>query len=144
MSWTMEQIDYPILSNQIPKRTKRPLEPERVLWSMVLREAIQCYQGRAICEGKEPRKETKAREAARAKRWFLSPDTEPYSFRWVADLLGLDPDVFISILRRGELPVITLHRKEYGKGVRKAQRAMARDVTRLDATGRDVTRPDVT
>lgn len=123
-NFNMEQMHYPIIANQIRVRDARPLEPERLLWYMVVREAVQCYQGNAIVETEVGRRDReKEDERKRAKRWFRSNRRDVGSFLFCAKVLDLDVEAF----RKGleNCRKITLHRQEYGKGVRKCQKEKA-------------------
>ena len=111
-------MEYPIIANQIPVRTRHPLIREKLLWSHVLREALQCYQGKAIVVSSAvDRVQDRELERLRARRWFRSDDTDPGSFLFVCKVLSLDPEYIRAGLKH--MPLITLHRKEYGKKLRR-------------------------
>ena len=111
MAWTMAEVSYPILANQIPKRAKDEFEPEKDLWASVIKEAIQCYQGRADVKGCVHPELVREIERGQAKRWFASESTIPGTFLWICRRLKLKPSTIRAKL--DDMPRLTLHRKQY-------------------------------
>lgn len=78
-----------LLPGQVP-RTGRAWCPEERLLVAVLEDALRCIQrgGSTPAEGRISRRQYLALEA---EWWFLSKSRLPFSFLWIADTLGYEP-----------------------------------------------------
>lgn len=66
--------------------------PERALWCAVMQQAVKDLEPAAWSNGAADRRNAR-HHIAETKRWFLSNKTEPLSFLWLCEVLGLnDPD----------------------------------------------------
>lgn len=73
----------------------RQQEPERMLWLDVLGDAARIIQ---TFDGNDPA-EVEQRDSEIA--WFRSDEVFIGSFRWICDVLGLDPDYMRKMALRG-------------------------------------------
>jgi hypothetical protein len=77
-------------------RTHAPAEGERRLLAALLEDGIRCYQKYAFSGTRRGR-----RLFAEAKAWFTDPHVEAgFSFDYVCDVLGIDPDYLRHSLER--------------------------------------------